>query len=293
MDNLLQLVQSQSDLIKQLSHKIDTLEQSMYKLLNAYPFQADLPAASLHPHKTTPLDHYTQAFFTEHNIGYMGCIEEVVKSKTLDNIVLTMGNHFVDLQRWLLLIKRNVASSGSFQIQLNEFKNPNIIIQVSEQLFKIAYLDEFALIKGGKQLLISPSRLPVAHNFFTGFWLERYIFLMIDKVLKQFHLQEIALLYRNMVVTVPDVGNAELDILLLINDTFFWIEIKSGDFQNYLTRYHQIKQELQFEQRQCILVINENNFDIQNTIEQASGFTVIGIQNFSQVFTAIIKSISK
>ncbi|MBL0286688.1 MAG: hypothetical protein IPQ19_04540 [Bacteroidetes bacterium] len=71
------------------------------------------------------------------------------------------------------------------------------------------------------------------------------------------------------------------------------IEIKSGDFQNYLTRYHQIKQELQFEQRQCILVINENNFDIQNTIEQASGFTVIGIQNFSQVFTAIIKSISK
>ncbi|MBL0286687.1 MAG: hypothetical protein IPQ19_04535 [Bacteroidetes bacterium] len=150
----------------------------------------DLPAASLHPqnHAARPL--YT-GFFTEHNIGYMGCIEEVVKSKTLDNIVLTMGNHFVDLQRWLLLIKRNVASSGSFQIQLNEFKNPNIIIQVSEQLFKIAYLDEFALIKGGKQLLISPSRLPVAHNFFTGFWLERYIFLMIDKVLKQFHLQKL------------------------------------------------------------------------------------------------------
>lgn len=282
-----EIIQRQFQLMAELSAKVDDLSKKMDAIYHRFPLPNNINN-EIALSKTTTLDTYTDHFFTEHNIHYEGCIEEVVKSKALDQIVTDLGHHFRDFAPVMQRIKQTLIKSGSFSIFRKQTTHFEMIKSVCDKLYRIGYLDEFA--NTNDKLIISPSRLPVAHNFFTGFWLERYIFLMIDKVLKHFGLREKTIIYRNMVVTIPEVGAGELDVLMLVNNKHIWIEIKSGEFQNYLYKYQNIKEELGFNDQQCVLVVNELNPEYQQILSQSTGFVVSGIENFSAIFSHIIKN---
>lgn len=164
----------------------------------------------------------------------------------IDSIAYYMGSNYRRLYPLLSAIKIHLASGSSFSIDLGKASTPSTkqMDTLGRALYEIGFLDEFKCWGyPDYKLQARAFNMGPIYNFFSGFWFERYIAQITERVVRQYMVESGLDLH-----TLEIVRNAKLvsgpklrerDVLVLFGDRFYWIECKSGDYVDSIASYEQ------------------------------------------------------
>ena len=157
-----------------------------------------------------------------------------------------MGTQYSLIKRFYGMIKSSMNSGNSFSINLRD--EPQLIgttCQVATELYKIAFLEEYGYFRAPRRLLVArASRSPQALNFLSGNWLERYVRNRLICLAKR-QTGKIDFSYiANAKVTLSNGDDFEMDLLFHVNDQFYWVESKTGEYQDKVQKYSKIASDL-------------------------------------------------
>ncbi len=151
----------------------------------------------------------------------------------IDSIAYYMGSNYRRLYPLLSAIKIHLASGSSFSIDLGKASTPSTkqMDTLGRALYEIGFLDEFKCWGyPDYKLQARAFNMGPIYNFFSGFWFERYIAQITERVVRQYMVESGLDLH-----TLEIVRNAKLvsgpklrerDVLVLFGDRFYWIEYR-------------------------------------------------------------------
>ncbi|MFT0788209.1 hypothetical protein [Synechococcus sp. H55.10] len=233
-----------------------------------------------------------ESFLSSKNIKIKS-IDVKEKEEKLDQIAAFMGNRYSLIKRFYGMIKSNMNSGNSFSINLKD--EPQQVIsstcQVAKELHGIAFLEEYRYFKAPRYLLVArPSRSSQALNFLSGKWLERYV---RDKLicLAASQAEKIDFSYiTNAQVTLPNGADFEMDLFFHINDQFYWVESKTGEYQDKVQKYSKIASDLGLQKNQVFMVLTDVSQDVKTGLSSLYHLSVISVDEVEATFEGILKS---
>ncbi|MFT0814480.1 hypothetical protein [Synechococcus sp. OH20] len=233
-----------------------------------------------------------ELFLSSKNIKIKS-IDVKEKEEKLDQIAAFMGNRYSLIKRFYGMIKSNMNSGNSFSINLKD--EPQQVIsstcQVAKELHGIAFLEEYRYFKAPRYLLVArPSRSSQALNFLSGKWLERYV---RDKLicLAASQAEKIDFSYiTNAQVTLPNGADFEMDLFFHINDQFYWVESKTGEYQDKVQKYSKIASDLGLQKNQVFMVLTDVSQDVKTSLSSLYHLSVISVDEVEATFEGILKS---
>ncbi|MDR1873410.1 MAG: hypothetical protein LBQ90_00140 [Synergistaceae bacterium] len=101
------------------------------------------------------------------------------------------------------------------------------------------------------------NRTPVAINFLSGGWLEHYIRDRVVSILSTHpatHDMSFAFM-KNPRILLPEDENFEFDFLLMVGEKIFWIEAKTGEYQEFLGKYERVSKLMGLTRDNNLLVL--------------------------------------
>jgi regulator of replication initiation timing len=214
------------------------------------------------------------------------------KEKKLDQIADLMGSHYSLIKRFYGMIKSNMNSGNSFSIDLRD--EPQQVIgttcQVATELYKIAFLEEYRYSRAPKCLKARASRSSQALNFLSGNWLERYVRNRLICLAKR-QTGKIDFSYiPNAKVTLSNGDDFEMDLLFHVNDQFYWVESKTGGYQDKVQKYSEIASDLGLQRNQAIIVLADVSQDAKTSLSSLYHLSVISVDEVEATFERILKS---
>jgi len=215
------------------------------------------------------------------------------KEGKLDQIATFMGSRYSSIKRFYGTIKSNMNSGSSFSLNLRD-EPPQVIsstCQVAKELHGIAFLEEYRYFKAPRCLLVArPSRSPQALNFLAGNWLERYVRGTLIRLVAA-HTKKISFSYvANAQVTLSNRADFEMDLFFHINDKFYWVESKTGGYQDKIRKYSGIADELGLQGSQAFIVLTDVSQDTKSSLSSLYHLSVIGVDEVESTFDGILKS---
>jgi len=233
-----------------------------------------------------------ESFLSSKNIKIKS-IDVKEKEEKLDQIAAFMGNRYSLIKRFYGMIKSNMNSGNSFSINLKD--EPQQVIsstcQVAKELHGIAFLEEYRYFRAPRYLLVArPSRSSQALNFLSGKWLERYV---RDKLicLAASQAEKIDFSYiTNAQVTLPNGADFEMDLFFHINDQFYWVESKTGEYQDKVQKYSKIASDLGLQKNQVFMVLTDVSQDVKTSLSSLYHLSVISVDEVEATFEGILKS---
>lgn len=189
--------------------------------------------------------------------------------KSLERIAFFMGRNYAHISLLLTAIKSNLVSKDNFIVNFGMSGREDFIISrtICDALDQISYLEEYKSIDYPEcRIQAKTVGIGVVHNFFSGFWFERYVAQEAEKaaaeVTAEFNLPARCFeVMRNAKLSVPNtkvsVPNSvcERDIMVIVADEIYWIECKTGD--NYIDSvpaYEEFAADFKFKPENCFLV---------------------------------------
>ncbi len=235
-------------------------------------------------------------FLEKRNVGIRSIPPEDAADSTLNSLAEFMGNNYQGLRNFLLHIKRNMQLGAQINLSLKEYPQKDIcnICQFATRLYKIAFLEEYRYFKSPQYLLrAKTTTLPVAQNFLSGKWLERFVLLSTQKAVnaasaklnKKLDFSYLA----NPLVTLPNGDDFELDLIFQVNGVNYWIEAKSGDYQKHISKYSRISKILGLDSKHSMMVVT----DIPSTQSSAlSALHTISVLKMSELRERLVETIT-
>jgi len=161
-------------------------------------------------------------------------------------------------------IKRNMQLGDDFTLNLKEEspKTISLICQFGKKLYDVAFLEQYRYFRSPQYLLrAKTTRLPTAQNFFSGQWLERFVMQEVQDVVTTLQAQtaqQIDFAYlANPRITLANEQEGELDFLFHVNGHIYWIETKSGDYQQHISKYAMIARTLELDEKHALMVLTD------------------------------------
>jgi hypothetical protein len=215
------------------------------------------------------------------------------KEEKLDQIAAFMGSRYSFIKRFYGMVKSNMKSGSSFYLNLRD-EPPQVVsstCQVAKELHDIAFLEEYRYFKAPRCLLVArPSRSPQALNFLAGNWLERYVRDTLIRLVAA-HTEKISFSYvANAQVTLSNGADFEMDLLFHINDQFYWVESRTGGYQDKIQKYSRIADELGLQGSQAFIVLTDVSQDTKSSLSSLYHLSVIGVDEVESTFDGILKS---
>lgn len=211
----------------------------------------------------------------------------------INKIALFLGNNYSILHDILANIKRNMNKGGTFNLNLKNIPQLNIgiICQFSYNLHSIAFLEQYFYKKSPHyNLFIKTSTYPMAQNFFSGQWLERFTLMVIKEVVRIFsyylnltETSDINLKFSyllNPKITLTNGDKFELDCLFQINDNIYWVECKTGDYQQHVSKYSKFLKTLNLDDKRCFLLLSDIPFDKTILLSKMYSMCIIPFTEF-------------
>lgn len=177
----------------------------------------------------------------------------------INKIALFLGNNYSCLHDILANIKRNMNKGGTFSLNLKNISQQNIgtICQFSYNLHSIAFLEQYNYKRSPHyNLFVKTSTYSVAQNFFSGQWLERFALMVIREVIEKISYLHLTFSYLlNPKITLANGDKFELDCLFQMNNNIYWIECKTGDYQQHISKYSKFLRTLNLDDKRCFLLL--------------------------------------
>ncbi len=189
---------------------------------------------------------------------------EVDSDPILNSLASYLGTHYETVKPFYLQIKRNMQLGDDFTISLKDEPSDAIsrICQFGKKLHDMAFLEQYHYQRSPHYLLrAKTTRLPTAQNFFSGQWLERYIVQQVQAAVNAIRAQidqTVDFDYiSNPQIILPGGQEGELDLLFHVNETMYWIETKSGDYQQHISKYSSIARTLNLDPQHALMVLTD------------------------------------
>ncbi|MFS8778114.1 hypothetical protein [Synechococcus sp. W70.1] len=200
-----------------------------------------------------------------------------------------MGSQYSLIKRFYGMIKSSMNSGNSFSINLRDKPQPVIgtTCQVATGLYKIAFLEEYRYFRAPRCLLVArASRSPQALNF------QRYVRNRLICLAKR-QTEKIDFSYiANAKVTLANGDDFEMDLLFHVNDQFYWVESKTGGYQDKVQKYSKIASDLGLQRNQAIIVLTDVSQDAKTSLSSLYHLSVISVDEVEATFERILKKVT-
>lgn len=224
-----------------------------------------------------------QAFLSSRNIIVKRVPPAQEIDATLDGIANFMGNNYASIRHILPSIKRHMNEGKSFSMSLKKFPQKVVsdITNLCDRLNKIAFFTHYRYVPSPAYALqATPSTAPKALNFYSGQWLERFIKKQVISLLEKKALQFSYLCNPQVVLSNED--DFEFDMLFEAEGDVFWLEAKTGGYQQHIDKYSRIAKVLGLARPHVYLILTDEAVTdaLTKDLSDLSNMTVVRIEKF-------------
>lgn len=242
-------------------------------------------------------DDAIKSFLESKNIKIKFIPPEDAADDIINSLAEFLGNHYDVLKELLSKIKSNMQTGSFFTLAIKDYSQKNVsdICQFCTRLHEIAFLEQYKYIKSPKYLIkAKATTLPVAQNFFSGKWLERYVLQTVQSSVSTVSTElsmDLEFTYLiNPQIILPNGKDFELDLIFHVNESFYWIEAKTGDYQQHISKYSKMSKTLGLDYKHSIMVLTDIQPERSDALTSLFSMTVYGL---SQLKSGLIETIRK
>lgn len=166
--------------------------------------------------------------------------DDLNRNEAFDHLARHLGTHFDLLAPFYEKTKRLVASGRGSKFEIEHFNDAerSAAVQFGTLLHRHGMLKDFYYHRSPKKALrVIPTKDGKTGQFLTGGWLEIFVSMLLSKRLRA-HLSpaKYQMLY-NVKGALPDGREFEADIMAVVEGRMFWLECKTGNWQDYSARF--------------------------------------------------------
>lgn len=238
-----------------------------------------------------------EVFLNTINIRIKTIPPEDAADDVINSLSEYLGNNYSGLRELLAKIKRKMQKGEFLKLSMKEYLQKDIssVCQFCTKLHDIAFLEQYKYFKSPQYLInAKTTTLPTAQKFFSGQWLERYVLLSVCKAVNLVSREldkELEFTYLlNPQISLPNGDDFELDLLFQVNGTFYWVEAKSGDYQQHISKYYKISQILNLNSEHSIMVLTDVSSDKLDALTKLFSMRVCSISQLEEI---LIETLNK
>lgn len=217
--------------------------------------------------------------------------------QVIDSLSLYLGERYYALSSLLTKIKRAMQTGMPITESLKGRSQQDVssACQFCTRLHEVAFLEHYQYFRSPTYLIkAKTTTLPRAQRFFSGQWLERFILQKVKCVHAQIA-SEITgeLRFEHIInpqITLPNGDDFELDILAAIGPSIYWIEAKSGDYQQHVNKYSKFARLLGLDFDHSIMVLTDMPHDRCEALSSLFSMTVCNLQTFEDKLLSVARS---
>lgn len=268
--------------IEQLTQQIESLKQPGGRTSISTPIKTIVA-----PYEDPQATHILQ-FLHQRGINLRTVPNPQEYDDVFNEIATLMGNKYYNIIPLLEQIKRNMQRGSSFYLNIAQSPQQAIadMTLVCNKLHELTLLRDY-LYKKAPQYNISarPSNEPRAQNFFSGQWLERYIAQMMRQFASDAQVTDFEIL-TNPQIIMPNGDDFELDVLVHLNGRIYWIETKTGHYQDHIGKYSKFAELLNLPAGQSAMVLPDANSEKTHNLSMMFKMKVMNLSNANEYFLA-------
>jgi len=234
-----------------------------------------------------------EPFLADRGIRIKTIPEVDAADEIIDSLSLFLGERYDALSSLLAKIKRAMQTGRAITESLKGRSQEEMssACQFCNRLYQIAFLEQYRYFRSPTYLIkAKTTTLPKAQRFFGGQWLERFI---LQKV-KQVHAQvasevdgRLSLEYLiNPQIVLPNGDDFELDLLVSVGRTLYWIEAKSGDYQQHVAKYSKFARLLGLDYSHSLMVLTDVPDERCDALSSLFSMTVCNLRSFEETLLA-------
>ena len=268
--------------IEQLTQQIESLKQPSVRTSISTPIKTIVA-----PYEDPQAVHILQ-FLQQRGVNVRTVPNAQESDGVFNEVATLMGNKYYHIIPLLEQIKKNMQKGSSFWLNIAQAPQQAIadMTLVCNKLHELTLLRDY-LYKKAPQYNISarPSNEPRAQNFFSGQWLERYSAQMMRQFASDAWVTDFEIL-TNPQIIMPNGDDFELDILVYLNGRIYWIETKTGHYQDHIGKYSKFAELLNLPTGQSVMVLPDANPEITHRLSMMFKMKVMNLSDANEYFLA-------
>ncbi|WP_448524939.1 hypothetical protein [Parathermosynechococcus lividus] len=223
--------------------------------------------------------------------------EQAHQRGVIDSLSLYLGERYDALSGLLGKIKRAMQNGAPFTESLKGRPQQDVssACQFCTLLHDVAFLEQYQYLRSPTYLIrAKTTTLPKAQRFFGGQWLERFVLQKVKAVYAQVGsevTEELGLEYLiNPQITLPNGDDFELDILAAIGSSIYWIEAKSGDYQQHVAKYSKFARLLGLDFDHSFMVLTDVPDVRCDALSSLFSMTVCTLRTFEEKLLTVARN---
>ncbi|WAS06237.1 hypothetical protein LQF76_04945 [Gloeomargaritales cyanobacterium VI4D9] len=217
--------------------------------------------------------------------------------QVIDSLSLYLGERYDALSGLLGKIKRAMQNGAPITESLKGRPQQDVssACQFCTLLHDVAFLEQYQYLRSPTYLIrAKTTTLPKAQRFFGGQWLERFILQKVKAVYAQVGsevTEELGFEYLiNPQITLPNGDDFELDILAAIGSSIYWIEAKSGDYQQHVAKYSKFARLLGLDFDHSFMVLTDVPDARCDALSSLFSMTVCTLRTFEEKLLTVARN---
>ena len=222
---------------------------------------------------------------------------EDASDNIIDSLSLFLGERYDALSGLLAKIKRAMQSGMPITESLKNRSQQDVSsnCQFCTRLHEVAFLEQYQYFRSPTYLIkAKTTTLPKAQRFFAGQWLERFILQKVKAVHAQVAAEissELDFEYLlNPQIILPNGDDFELDILARFGPWVYWIEAKSGDYQQHVAKYSKFARLIGLDYAHSLMVLTDVPDDRCEALSSLFSMSVCNLRSFEEKLLAVARS---
>ena len=236
-------------------------------------------------------------FLNDRGISIKATPLEGPADQVINSLSLYLGERYGSLKLILISIKRNMQHGGYFTESVKHYTQQSVsdATQFCTLLYNVAFLEEYKYSRSPHYLIrAKTTTLPKAQNFFSGQWLERFVLQKVQAVVSQLARDkgvdlDFAYLLNPQII-LPNGDDFEMDMLFCVSNCFFWIEAKSGEYQQHIAKYSRMSSILKLDYQHAIMVLTDITPDKSAALSSLFNMTVYDLHQLEAGIAATLRA---
>lgn len=214
----------------------------------------------------------------------------------IDSLSLFLGERYEALSGILAKIKRAMPEGLTISESLRDRPQQDVssACQFCTRLHEVAFLEQYHYLRSPTYLITAKTTtLPRAQRFFGGQWLERYVLQKVRAVWQQIAAEvDGELGFESLInpqIVLPNGDDFELDVLAAIGSNVYWIEAKSGDYQQHIYRYSRFARLLRLDTDHSFMVLPDVADERCAALSSLFSMTVCNLRSFEERLLSVAR----
>jgi hypothetical protein len=237
-------------------------------------------------------------FLTSRGIQVVSVPDEANMDPRLAQISAFLGKYLSYVEPFYKKLKTTLNAGEQLQFPLLGFQGREVThtLNFCKMLKDVGFLASYTYRRAPLYTITARiSRTSDAINFLSGGWLEHYIRDKVVSVLTT-HPTTIDTPYafmKNPRIILPGDEDFEFDFLLMAGDSVFWIEAKTGEYMDYISKYSRVAKLMGLDRNNSLLVLVDSP-EPESDISARFGISCCSVAEFSEVFRlAMVYSLTR